>query len=1050
MNKRLGLLLLGCLLSLAAMAQGISIQGVVKDETGNPAAGAMVQETGTTNGTATDAQGRFTLQVQPGAALRVTYMGYQGWQSAVGQRRTFDITLQPEVMTLDQVVVVGYGTAEKKTLTGAISQIGADAISTTKSVSTVTSIQGKVPGVMIRQNNGEPGTYSAQLNVRGYGLAPLIVIDGVLTTDNTALGKMNPDDIESISVLKDASAAIYGINADGGVIIVTTKKGRLNQQGKVSYNGYFGIQQPTGMRKTVDAFTFRAMQNEMSRNTDGKPMYNDAELIKWYDQTEPGYQDFNWMDEMYKDFSTNQRHTITVNGGSDKVSYYISGGYTSDEGLLVSDIQQYHKYDFRGNVTAQVFRNLKADLTFSGRFDDNKQPINGYLWLFKPIANANRGYTPWTMADRMHMAQVAGAEINPYAAMSEDIAGAYKTKSMIYNTNLNLTYDVPWVQGLQLRAQGILESRQGNSYTLNKGYQLYDFRSDEPVGSPAKTTYNTGYSKTTWMDFQAQVLYKNRFCDAHNVSGTLVWEAVRADSEYMTAGREYDLYLFDIIDQGNEEVNLSNSGSRSQERMLSFLGRFNYDYKGKYIAEFLFRYDGTFRYAKNHRWIFSPAASLGWRLSEENFIKDNLPFVDNLKLRASFGQMGFENQSRPFEWLSGYELSRMSQYVFTEGVPTTGLKPPGVINPDYTWTSTYTTDIGIDASLWNEKLGLTFDVFRKDWRGIPGYLTGTVPNTFGAEFPQVNLNAQRYEGMEIEVSHANTVGQVWYRVSANATYSRKKILKNVKQPYSSSMERWRDIYAEGRYVGHWWGYDQLGQYTHINQFAEAPLMDMRKMYGNSKGLPGTAIIRDANGDGKIDGNDEVPIFWRGQMNLGTPSPEAYNPPLQYGMTIDVKWKNLDFNMLLQGAALYTIYTNHWDHWGYANQTKLWETYLDRWHTADPYADRTDPNTQWIPGKWTALRLNAGGTTDEYPTQEWYLDAKYLRIKSIELGFTLPKRWTSKLGIENVRVFGNVLNPYTFCNREVRDFDPEKEESAYSANLAYFLMRSYNFGLNVTF
>lgn len=1035
------LFLFFCLIvPLSVAAQTKSVRGIVVDTSGEPLIGVNVLEVATTNGTVTGFDGDFVLTVNENAKLNITYVGFKPVELSVANKTDFKVTLETDTELLDEVVVVGYGVQKKETLTGSVAQIKSEDILTTKSTSLASSLQGKVPGIQIRQQTAEPGSYNSLVSIRGFG-SPLVVIDGVARDGMSDFERLSPDDVESISVLKDASAAIYGMNADNGVIIVTTKKGKEGKT-KFTYNGFFGIKSPTSMRESVDAYTYRYMKNEMDRNTGVNPSFSDEELAKWQAGTGPGYQDHDWLDLMLKNVTTQQQHSISASGGSEKMKYYISLGYMEDNGLLRSNIQQYKKYNARVNMTAQLTKNLTADFTFSGKYDNNTSPRIGYIWLFKPIITADRGIGPTTLANSEHYSNLPHSSNNPMAMMYEDVDGYQKWNNTQYQTTLSLTYDFPWVKGLQAKVLGAYDGNVNVSSVLQKGYYLYDYKTDAPAVNPVLSNYSTTQTLYARKDFQAQLNYNNSFGD-HTVGATMVWEAKKINQDIISGKRQYDeIYTNDILDQGSL-TNLTNSGKRVEEAFLSLLGRFNYDYKSKYLLEFAFRYDGSYKYAPGKRWAFFPSLSAGWRMSEEKFIKDNFSSISNLKLRASYGWMGAD-AGNPFQFYSGYTLSGIDGgYVFNDGLLTSGLVAPGVINNNLSWIKTRTANIGLDLDLWNGLLSTSVDIFQKNRDGLLAYRNASVPNTFGASFPQENLNSDLVRGIELVVSHRNKINDFSYGISANMVYSRKKLLHTERAPYRSSMEAWKDAWGSDRYQGREWGYEYDGQYTDITEYQTAPLLGGTS--GNSKCLPGSYKIIDANGDGVINGNDQLPIFWAGQYQG-----YATNPPLQYGLTLDGAWKGFDLNILLQGSALFTVFTKVDDVWGYGRNPTLWEKYMDRWHTADPKADPYDPNTEWIAGKWPALRTNTSGTTDNLVTDMWRLNASYLRIKSVELGYTLPKSFTSKWGIEGIRVYVNAFNLFTFCGEDVKDMDPEREEGSYAADLTYPLMRSFNFGLNINF
>lgn len=1052
MEKKWLFILICCFVPILLWSQqAVTITGLVVDEQNNPVIGATIMEKGTQNGTITALDGTYSINVNAGSVMIITYIGYVTQEIPVGSNTVVNVVLQDDSKILEEVVVVGYGVAKKATLTGAISQISDQDIISTKSVNTINSVQGKIPGLMIRQRSGAPGSDAFLMNVRGYDAAPLLVIDGV-ARPNMNLNNINPNDIESISLLKDASASIYGINADGGVIIVTTKQGKTGKT-KVDYSGYYGIKSPTGMPKTVDSYTLRLMENEMSQNWGGNIIYTDDELQKWKEGNLPGYGDYNWMDKILKNYTSEQQHSLSARGGTDKLSYYLSFGYQNEDGLLASDIQNSSKYDFRASLNAELYKGLRTNVNFMTQHRDVKGPRLDFIWIYKQILFADRSYEP-LVPGTDHITKVEGAEYNPYALMHEDIDGYTKNKNTSYQATMDITYDFPYLQGLQMKVLGALDYYVYNYSNLQKGYDSYNFKTGEidktvPAAIPS---YTNQYNITRVMDLQAQLLYSNRFNNVHGVSGTLVGELLKGDGDYLRGTTKYpDIFIGDFIDLGKETESRA-YGNRGRDRKLSLLGRFNYNYMEKYMAELTFRYDGTYKYAYGKRWVLSPAASLGWRVSEENFMK-NIESISNLKIRGSYGMMA-RDAGDAYQWYEGYRmLGSGLGYVFDSGSLTPGLSFPAIINPNHTWVKTYTGNVGFDLSLLENKYFVTFDVFQKESKGELARRASDTPNTFGGEMPLENLNSTRIRGLEIEIGHTNKIDDFSYRVSANMTYSRKQFIKVERPAYNSSMERWRDMWAEGRYIGARWGFEDMGQYTHISQFETAPLIDRNGRYGNSKGRPGTAIIKDANGDGRIDENDMLPIYWNGQIDLGNGAFAETNPPLQYGMTLGMQWKNVDLTMVLQGASLFTIYTNNWDVWGYARtfgRGTLYDFYMDRWHTKDPNADRLDPNTEWVSGYWNALMSDPAGTTDDLPTSKFILNANYLRLKSLEIGYSFSPKWLSAIKSENVRIYFNAFNLLTFCNEHVRHLDPEKAEGDYQANLTYPLMKSFNFGINLSF
>jgi len=1022
----------------------VRVTGTVTGEGGEALSGVAIQVKGSGGkGTMSGTDGRFALSVpDEKSVLQFTYVGYQPREMGVVGNLDMSVVMQPTSGSMSEVVVVGYGTQQKKTLTGAVATIKSAEINTTKSTSVVSNIQGKVPGVHIRQRTAEPGQFNSLVSIRGFG-TPLLVIDGVPRDNMSDFERLNPEDIESISVLKDAAAAIYGMNADNGVIIVTTKKG---QKGKArfQYMGYYGFKQPTSMPEMMDPLTYRVIRNEAQKNAKLAPLYTQGEIDKWKAGNDPMYQDYDWLGNTLRDFTAQQQHNLSVSGGNENVTYYTSFGYLSDDGILVSDIQRYRKYNFRTNLTFNLTKDLKAITTFAGKLDKNNGPEISYFWLFKPIIIADRAIPPMIPGTN-NVTRIPPDFTNPYALMTESISGYERYKNLQYQTQVELQYTAPFLPGLKLGVLGAYDGNNNNYSKLSKAYNQYDLLTGVPT-LRGVNRYSNSMNLLERMVGQATANYKRTFGRDHNVGGTLVGESRAIQNDILGATRTYaDVYTWDILDQASRNA-MENNGNRIIQRYLSLLGRFNYDYQGKYLVEMAFRRDGSYRYAPDKRWAFFPSASVGWRLTEEKFMQKLQKTVTDLKLRASYGQMGAD-AGNPFEYYLGYSFGPINTgYVFNNGILTAGMVPPGVLNENLTWIKTNTANIGIDLNLWDGKLGVVADWFQKDRNGLLATKQQSVPNTFGAAFPQENINQDQVRGFEVMVSHRNRLGQFRYEVSANMTYARKYLVYSERAPYASSMQRWKDPWGTGgRVLGRDWGYTTDGRYTDIRQYQTAPLMGGG--LGNSMMLPGSHRVVDVDGNGIIDGNDQLPMFWSGQYQGF-----AGNPPLQYGGTVNLGWKGFDLNVLFQGAALFSIVQSPNDVWGYGRNSynTMWDKYTDRWRLADPSQDPYDPKSQWVPGTFPALRSGFGGTTDGLTTKNWRVNARYLRLKSMELGYSVPDKVLRRARLSSLRIFANGFNLLTFADPLARFLDPEREEGAFAADLTYPLMRSFNFGINLNF
>jgi TonB-linked SusC/RagA family outer membrane protein len=1018
-----------------------AVSGIVTDAaTGETMPGVNVQIVGTNIGTVTGLDGKFSLtSVSKNTTLRFSFVGYATQDVPVQGRSVIDVALAIDALDMSEVVVIGYGSVPKESLTGAISSIQTDKILTTKTTSVATMVQGKVPGLMIRKVTGEPGVFNSKISIRGFG-TPLLVIDGVIRDGMSDFERLNPQDIESISVLKDASAAIYGMNSDNGVLIVTTKSGTKGKT-KINYNATWTWKQPTSVNQTntVDAYHYRLYKNEMSRNYRLPEPYSAEELEKWRLGTEPGYTDFDWYNETIRDGVGTWQHNISITGGNEDITHYTSFGFMEDKGLLrYNETNNYQKYNIRTSLTAKLAEGLTFKTKISGKYDSKMNPPQSYFWIFKQIYISDRGYGPYTLADSTHYASVPAEGINTFAKMNKDADGYVRNANYQYQFSGELNYDLPFVKGLSLSLTGAYDGNLTQSTTFRGSYSLYDYYTDKLKNKTEAsiTELMTHFNRT---DVQAKISYNTTIKESHNISALFVNEVRKLSTKDVGGYRKYgEIFTHDIIDQAST-TDQTTRGGFSEQAYVSYIGRVNYDYKSKYLVEFAFREDGSYRYAPEKRWAFFPSGSIGWRVSEEAFIKDNVPVISNFKIRVSYGQMGAD-VGDPFQYVPGYLLSTTAQgAVLNSNQLTLAMIPPGVINNNLTWIKTTTANLGFDLSVWDGKLGLVADIFQKNRDGLLAKRASSVPNTFGASFPDENLNSDKFRGFELEVSHRNKIGQISYGVSANVTYARQYLLHVERSPYSSTMEIWKDDKnGDGRLQGRSWGYTRDGIYTDITEYETAPLIG--GALGNYYGLPGTQRVVDTNGDGIISDDDQLPNRWN----------KDSNPPLQYGMNISVSWKNFDFNMLLQGASLFTFPINAGDTWGYQTYPSMWTFWEDRWHLQDPNADPYDPASVWIPGKYAPLQNSWGGTTQGTGTNLYSPPCNYVRIKNLEIGYTVPETLIRNVFLKNLRLAVNIVNLYTFSNKELKKFDPEVEAGEYNAGLTYPLMREFNFILSVNF
>jgi len=1020
-----------CLILLTGIAgifaQSGRVSGTVTDNNGEPIPGVTVVVKGTTNGTITDGEGNFSINTQVGATLVLSYIGMQTLEVEVTSLADMEIGMVEDLEELEEVVVVGYGTMKKESLTAAISNIQSDEINTTKHSSLALALQGKVSGLQIRQNTGQPGRFDTRINIRGFG-SPLYVIDGVVREGGSEFQRINPEDIESISVLKDAAAAIYGRRGGNGVIIVTTKKGKEGKP-KFSYNMSVGRQTPTDVPRMANAFEYVTMVNR-ARTFQGQGPAYDSATVAGYEQGIPGFEGTDWYDATFKDYAFRQSHDFSATGGTDRITYYASFGYQEDGGILKSNDNGYDKYTFRTNVTAQLTDNLKASVQLAGRHDFTYDPGGNFFNIFKETRIADPTVPVYANDSIDFIGAVPPSNRNPVALAERDISGYNETANKNLQTSISLTYDVPFIEGLQLKGLYSFDSNNQMHKALSKKYNLYSYN---PVDSSYTESVQSSPSqiRNTWRDFsqlnfQTQALYQRTFNDVHDVSLMVTYEQNKTDYRWASLSRDYAFYTNDQVALADQN-NMQNDGNETETGNKSYLGRFNYSFMGKYLVEYAFRRDGSYRYHPDRRWGNFQVVTAGWRVSEEAFLQDALPIVSNLKLRASYGVVG-EDAGDPFQYVEGYSTTGGGGFEFTEGTWTVGAAAPPIVNPDLTWFTSTITYIGFDLGLWKNSFTFEFDVYQRNRQGLLARRNISLPNTFGGDLPQENLNSDLVRGIELAAGLKRNVGQFFYEIRGNFNLARTMNLYVERGPFTSTWDKWKNGRAD-RYDDVVWGYVLEGQFQNEEEIIMAPPQNGDN--GNIQELPGDFKFKDLNGDGVINGNDQKPLFYDG------------NPKQYYGLTLAFAWKGFDLSALVQGAGKYTVRFRevYAEMFAFRGNTPAY--FYDSW-------TRNDDGT-WNPGTWPANRY-IGDVGSMYKESEmWRRDASYLRLKNIDLGYTFRNQgWTNAVGIGSLRIYANIYNLFTITDAFVKPFDPEKIEGSFDAGLTYPLTKSYNFGINLTF
>lgn len=1039
------LMLLLCMPFSLWAQKTVTVSGTVTDSNNEPVIGAAVVVKNTNIGLTTGVDGEYTIQAPENGTLAVSFVGLTPVEEKIDGRTRIDIVLSEDRTLIDDIVVVGYGTQKRGSISGAVSAVKGSEMIQTKNENPQNMLTGRVPGLRVWQKSSEPGTYNAAFDIRGMG-SPMVVIDGVPRTVED-FQRLNAGDIEDVSILKDASAAIYGVRAGNGVVLVTTKKGKEGRA-KVSYTGSFTFQVPSKMPKLANPFETMTLYNEKAMNNveGGNPVY-----------TEENFEDFrngtrrttDWNSLMFSDFSPQTQHDISISGGSEKTQYYVSMGYFYQEGFFRSGDLNYDKFNLRSNLSTQIVKGLTFDLNISGFADERNTPYTRSVDIIRNYWR--QGVLAPAYADPENtMLNYEGLDLgeNAVAEMTADVSGHRKFRQKNFQSAATLNFDfgtlTPALQGLSVKGMASFDYRLDDNEIFRKEYYQYAY--NKTTGEYDRQLYTQSspnqlrrehYSKQQLLG-QIVLNYDRTFHGVHKVGVVAGWEVQKRKGDNFYALRNLAFgspYLTAGVNDGQVGSMSKNNNDFYELANAAVIGRLNYAYDNRYILEAQFRYDGSSRLAKGNQWGFFPSISGAWRVSEEPFFKSSsaLSFINQLKIRASYGELG-DDGSTDYAWATGFdypstgdnaENGYYAQYApgyMIGGKFVLGATPLAIPNPSITWYTSRTLDIGIDFEAWNGLFGFSFDYFDRRRSGL-FIRRGDLPTVIGATAPLENINSDRQFGMELELTHRNTVGDFSYNIRGIATITRRKHMKAAeKGPYGNSYDRWRNDNLTNRYQGVQFGYESAGRYQNWLDIWNYPIYKDRDI------LPGDYKYLDWNGDGEISGLDEHPFAF------------DQTPWMNFSLSFEGSYRNFDLSLLFQGSALGSMEYKEplYSIWG-SNGGGALEQYLDRWHPVDPTADPYNPSTEWVSGYY--------GYTGHYPKGNSdfnRVSTSYLRLKSLEIGYTLPKF----KGVSNMslRVYANAYNLFTITG--VKFVDPEHPDD--ELGRMYPLNKTYTLGLSLSF
>lgn len=997
---------------IPSVLQQNKVTGTVTDaSTGEPVIGANIIVEGTTVGTISDGDGKFNIDIpKPESVLLVSFLGYNTERISVNGQNSFEIKLVPDITQLQEIVVVGYGTQKKVNVTGSVATLDGKKIERVPVANTTNTLVGRLPGLIAVNRSGEPGYDDASLSIRGFSNM-LVIVDGVEQSFN----QIDPNEIENISILKDASASIYGARAGNGVVLVTTKRGKSGKP-KISFNAFTGMQSPTRFPELVDAPTYARMYNDAEISAGRAAKYTVADIEKYRTGTDPAYPNTNWYKETFRASAPISQYNLNTSGGSEQMSYFVSLGYLSQNGLLRSGDTKYKRYNIRSNIDAKITKSFSVSLDLSGRIEQRDFPGASIASIMEGLYFANPTF-PANLPDPSKSAYIGKAGKQPVAWSDKDFSGYSDDNRKFFTGIMTFKYEAPFMKGLAAKAVFNYNANYNYNKNWQKAITTYNFDRTNNTYSVAsvfgKNQLDENINRANGMTSQVFITYDKEFGKSA-VNATLVGEYIENEGNYFGAHREG--YITTSIDQlfAGEDLNKNNNGSGYQDGRIGYAGRVNYSYAGKYLAEVTMRYDASARFMDNKRWGYFPGLSLGWRISEESFMK-NINQVDNLKLRLSYGEAGNDYVGQ-FNYLTGYYFS--GNAVFGDNASINkGIVSKGLANPDLTWERTATSNIGLDGSFWKGLLSFEFDYFYRKVTDVPGYRNQSLPSTFGASLPQENINSYDDRGFEIVLNHSNTLGKVKYNAGGNFSFARSKWIHYDEPVYTDEETRNRRQQS-GQWRNRWFGYEAVGIFQSQDEITNWPVNQDNN--GNVSLKPGDIKYLDYNKDGKLDFKDEHVI------GKGT------TPEIIFGITAGIQYAGFDFSMLWQGGSNFNAYFSD-------------EVQNPFFNGETPFAFQSD---YWTPENTDAKypRIYPGGATNnKYTSTFWLQDATYIRLKNLQLGYTLPKNLLTRLNIEAIRIYFSGYNLLTID--DVYPFDPE---TGTSRGWYYPQQKSYSVGVNLTF
>lgn len=992
------------------------VEGLVSDSSGVlPGASVIVEGPGGVS-TVTDQKGYYRIRVPENATLIFRFMGYVDQKVDVGDKRQINIVMVPATSHLEEVVIVGYGSQKKKNISGAISSIQTDEISQSPVASVSAALGGRLPGLITVQPNGMPGNDAANLNIRGFG-NPLVLIDGA----EGNLNAVDASEIESISVLKDASASIYGSRAGNGVVLITTKRGKTGKP-SITLNSVFTAQGVTAMPRAGNAGMYATILRE-GHIQGGQPVetapYTEEEIQKFYDGTDPQYPNTNWFDVLLRDWAPQQDHNLSVGGGSERIKYYGFLGYLKQETVWKKSGASFERINLRSNIDAQITKGLTSRLDIAtnlkiGKYPNRNMDINNTIWA--DLWNTRPVY-PATLPDPSKISYAEGGGTGgAHITSNREISGYSDFRDQELRFVFDLNYEAPFAKGLSAKA--LVNYLQG--YGSDKNFQKpapfykYDYAADiYTLAGTFGSTASLNLVKNSNRQVLSQIFlnYNRTFNNKHDLGAQIIYEAIDYFNDEVQATRSN--FLTPSIDEmlAGSTNGMTNNGSTAEMGRKSYIGRLNYTFNNRYIFEATLRADASAKFPESSRWGYFPGASLAWRLEQEPFLK-NSKLIEALKLRLSYGSAGNDNTGN-FQYMTGYSITDKTtggSYIFGSS-RSPGILSRGLPNPNLTWENLKIYNGGLDFSFWKGMLYGSADVFYRERSGILANRLTTVPSTFGSTLPPENINKTNTRGFELLIGTSRKNRDLTWDISGNISWARSKWAFYEEPAYSDP-----DQQRQNARTSHWtdrtFGYLSDGLFTSQQEIDELPYnQDQRD---NTTLRPGDVKFLDTNSDGIID--------WKDQVEIG----KSTSPNWMGGFNTSLKYKNIDIAFLFQGAFGHYIRTS-----------------LPQYSTAffeNRWTEQNNDRNAIVP------RLG-GAASNGWLSDYNLINASYMRLKNLNIGYTFSGRLLKSMNVQRFRVYAAGSNLFTISKLNKYDLDPESPSG--QGGMYYPQQRNLSLGIDLS-